>query len=72
MKGTISFKKIYSSSSDILNMIPDIEGYSLSSAYQTSYCDNARVIFLQSLFFPTPLWNALILHNTTPRTEKTP
>lgn len=31
MKWIISFEKIYSSSSDILNMIPDIVGYSLSS-----------------------------------------
>lgn len=30
MKETISFKKISSSSSDSLNMIPDIVGYDLS------------------------------------------
>lgn len=45
---------------------------SLLFAYQTLYCDNARAIFLQSLFFQNLLSNAVILHNTTPRAKKTP
>lgn len=64
MKGNISFKKIYSSSSDILNTIPNIVGYSLSSLLIRPYIVIMQGQYFFSFFFQNLLLNALILHNS--------
>lgn len=55
MKTIINFKKIYSSSSDALNMIPDIVGYGLSFLFIRPYTEKILSDLCKGTIFSDPI-----------------